>query len=52
MSNSRRWRKLMEWLSHLQDTGNANHLNFEQLQSKIDEIKGGELAKNALEVER
>ena len=32
----------MAWLRHLQETGNANHLNFEQLQSKIAEIKRGE----------
>lgn len=41
MSNSRRWRELMEWMRYLQDNGLANKLNFEWLQEKVEEIKSG-----------
>ena len=41
MSNSGRWRKLMEWMRYLQDNGLADELNFEWLQEKVEEIKRG-----------
>jgi hypothetical protein len=41
MSNSKRWRRLMEWMRFLQENGLAKELNFEWLQEKVEEIKRG-----------
>ena len=42
MSNSARWRKLMQWIQELIDTNEAKNLNFVMLLDKIDRIKRGE----------
>ena len=39
MSNSSKWRRLMEWVRYLQDTG--GEVNLQQLVDKIAEIKTG-----------
>lgn len=40
MSNSSRWRRLMEWIRYLQDT--HKDISLKDLVNKVNEIKGGE----------
>ena len=40
MSNSARWRKLMEWLRYCED--NNIGITLKELRKKVEEIKKGE----------
>lgn len=47
MSNSARWRRLLEWLRDLSDSSDTNSVNYDTLMKKIEEIKrGGQNDKN------
>ena len=41
MGNARRWKILMEWMRHLQETRQTNKMNFVLLQEKVEKIKRG-----------
>jgi len=41
MSNSGRWRRLLEWIRHMEETDNTDDITYTSLMDEINSIKKG-----------